>query len=275
MMRVWLSAALVMLSTSSAQACSEETACTVGDRDYFIALPEDTAPQGAVIYLHGWGGSGKGALRNKRMVNGFLERGFAVIAPDGPPRHERSGRSWRFHPRSNQMDDVSFLAAVKEDAVARHILDPDRFILGGFSIGGSMTAYTACLRPESFSAFVPIGGNFWRPHPEACAGPVRMMHTHGWTDTTVPLEGRVVNNLPITDPDAFVQGDIFEAMQIWRETNGCVHLRADRFIVEGRYMRRAWDRCDPGTALELAIFPGGHTVPDDWPNLVIDWFNEQ
>lgn len=255
-----------------AVACSTDTACSVDGRDYYIALP-DTPPEGAVVYLHGWGGSGAGALRVSRMVDGYLDRGFAVIAPDGVPRAGRSGRSWRFHPSTGQqMQDVAFLTAVRDDAVARFGLDPDKMILGGFSIGGSMVAYTACLAPDSFAAYAPLGGNFWRPHPESCAGPVKMLHTHGWTDGTVPLEGRVVNRVPITDPNARAQGDIFAALQIWRETNACVHLRADRFDTEGPFLRRAWDRCAPDSALELAIFPGGHVVPEGWSALVMDWF---
>ena len=247
----------------------------VGDRAYFVALPETSGKESisAVVYIHGWGGSGAGALRNAGMVSAFLERGFAVIAPDGVPREGRRGRSWRFHPVTGQQEaEIEFLKDVREDAIERFGLEPDRIVLAGFSIGGSMTAYTACLAPESFSAFAPVGGNFWRPHPTECEGPVKMLHTHGWRDGTVPLEGRVVNGVPSDDPNAFTQGDIFHAMDIWRQTNGCIHLKADRFQTDGDYWRRAWDRCAEGSALEFALYPGGHTIPKGWADLVVDWF---
>lgn len=261
-------------STAPLHACSAKTACTVEGRDYFIALPEDTTrPLPAVVYIHGWGGSGAGALRNSGMVNGYLNRGFAVIAPDGRLRQSGGGRSWAFHPRSElQADDIAFLQNVRDDATERFDLDPERILLAGFSISGSMTAYTACLAPDSFAAYAPIGGNFWRPHPTTCTGPVRMLHTHGWSDGTVPLEGRVVNRLPADDPDAFAQGDIFYALNLWRDTNGCRHLKADRFDMTGPFWRRAWDRCVEGSALEFALFPGGHAIPAEWPDLVVDWF---
>lgn len=264
---------LALFATPS-HACSIDTACKVGERAYYIATPEAASgPLPAIIYVHGWGGSGKGALRNSGMVSGYLERGYAVVAPDGTPRQGRNGRSWGFHPRSNrQGEEVAFLQAVRDDAIARFNLDPERILLAGFSIGGSMTAYTACMAPESFAAFAPLGGNFWRPHPETCAGPVRMLHTHGWTDGTVPLEGRVVNGVPAESPDAFAQGDIFHALSIWRETNGCPHLKADRFVTDGPFWRRAWDRCSEGSALEFALFAGGHSIPKTWPDLVVDWF---
>lgn len=270
-----LALAFPLLALSApATACSVDTACEVGERDYYISMP-DTAdgPVPAVVFIHGWGSSGAGALRNSGMVSAYNARGYAVIAPDGTPRQGRTGRGWGFHPSSGrQMEEINFITDVRDDATERFGLDPERIILGGFSIGGSMTAYAACLEPEAFAAYAPMGGNFWRPHPVECEGPVRMLHTHGWNDGTVPLEGRSVNGVPAHDPSARTQGDIFHAMSIWREANGCDFLKADRFVTDGPYWRRIWDRCDEGTALELALFPGGHSIPRTWPDLVVDWF---
>jgi polyhydroxybutyrate depolymerase len=100
---------------------------------------------------------------------------------------------------------------------------------------------------------------------------VRLLHTHGWTDTTVPLEGRVVRGVDVNDPKALVQGDVFNAMNVWREANDCVQLRADRFVTKGDFMRRSWVRCADDTALEFAIFPGGHRVPEGWAEMAFDW----
>lgn len=275
MRRMFLSLIIPFLMfASGGHACSQDTPCMVGDRAYYIAAPAvQNEPMPAIVYIHGWGGSGAGALKNSGMVKAFLDRGYAVIAPDGVPREGRNGRSWGFHPQSErQIDEVTFLQAVRDDATERFTLDPEKIVLTGFSIGGSMTAYTACLAPQSFSAYAPLGGNFWRPHPVACEGPVRMLHTHGWTDGTVPLEGRVVNRVPIDDPRAFAQGDIFHALDIWRQTNGCLHLKADRFEMDDQYWRRSWERCTDGSALEFALHPGGHTIPKGWADLVINWF---
>jgi polyhydroxybutyrate depolymerase len=276
MMRLLLGLLLSLAFATGAGACARDTPCLVGERAYYIAAPEaQTEPMPAIVYLHGWGGSGAGALRNSGMVDAFLDRGYAVIAPDGVPRDGQKGRTWRFHPRSGgQMDELRFLQAVRADATEQFDLDPERILLTGFSIGGSMTAYAACLAPQSFSAYAPLGGHFWRPHPVACAGPARVLHTHGWTDGTVPLEGRVVNGLPIDDPSAFAQGDIFHALDIWRQTNRCRHLKADRYDIGAGFWRRAWDRCAEGSALEFALHPGGHSIPRGWADLVMTWFEK-
>lgn len=269
-----LSALAALFVAGPGLACSGSTPCNVEGGEYFILLPEagDTPPP-ALFYIHGFGASGEGVFRNTGMVNAFLERGYAVIAPNGMERGNGNGRSWSFHPQLPQRrDELPFLTRVRDDAIERHGLDGDRILMAGFSIGGSMTAYLACAAPETFAAYAPVGGNFWRPHPTECAGPVKMLHTHGWTDGTVPLEGRVLRGADADAPDALIQGDIFHALSIWRETNGCRQLKADSFVTEGPFLRRKWERCDAGTALEFALFPGGHAVPRGWATMAMDWF---
>jgi polyhydroxybutyrate depolymerase len=239
---------------------------------YHAKLP-DGPVKGAILYIHGYGGNGAGAIRPSDWVNTALSRGYAVIAPDGLPFEEGRPTGWSFIPgRPKLRDDVTFLASVRDDAARRFGLAPGSVILSGFSIGGSMTSYLACETPDAFFAYAPVAGGFWRPHPTSCAGPVRLLHTHGWTDTTVPLEGRVLRGVDDEDPQALMQGDIYDTLRMWREVNGCKQLRADRFVTEGPFLRRAWDRCDDGTALEFAVFPGGHVVPDGWANMALDWF---
>ncbi|MEM7440322.1 MAG: alpha/beta fold hydrolase [Pseudomonadota bacterium] len=267
-------AAFALAGAPMAQACSTDTPCSLETGDYYVAVPEGAAASvPAVVFIHGFGGSGSGVFRNSGMITRFLDRGFAVIAPEGLKRPGRNTRGWSFHPFfTKARDEVEFITSVRDDAITKHGVDPDRVILAGFSIGGSMTAYLACERPDAFAAYAPLGGNFWRPHPTECAGPVKMLHTHGWTDGTVPLEGRVLRGEDARDPQALIQGDIFYAMRLWRETNGCFQLKADKFVTKGPFWRRKWERCSDGSALELALFPGGHVIPKGWVDLTVDWF---
>jgi polyhydroxybutyrate depolymerase len=267
-------AALVVATVATAGCGTEPDACVVPSGTYHIELPKSPAPDHpAILFLHGYGSSGAGALRNRDLVDAVLRRGYAVIAPDGLPRPGRSRNGWSFHPQGlKQRDEVVFLQAVRDDAAQRYGLNPDNMLLSGFSIGGSMTSYVACEAPDIFAAYAPVAGGFWRPHPATCAGPVKLLHTHGWIDTTVPLEGRVLRGTDMNDPEAFMQGDIFDTMEIWRAANGCLQLRGDSFIVTDQFWRRSWQRCTDGTALELALFPGGHGVPKGWAEMALDWF---
>lgn len=229
----------------------------------------DNAPHNppAVIFLHGAGGTGKGTIKSKSMRMALSERGYALIGPNGMKREGRFGTGWSFHPdfvaRRNEAD---FLRDVAADAAQKFGIDRDRILLAGFSIGGSMTSYLACAHPNAFAAYAPVAGSFWRPHPTACAGPVKIFHTHGWRDKMVPLEGRPLRN------GAIKQGDVFHAMDIWRQTNGCEGLRADRFETDQRFWKRGWDDCHPESALEFILHTGSHGVPKGWSDMALDWF---
>lgn len=240
--------------------------CALPGGTYHLMLPDGPGPFPAVVFLHGYGGSGQGTLRNAGMVGPLLARGYAVVAPDGQAMPDRDGRSWDFHPdRPATRDEVAFVRAVADDAALRFALHRDDMLLAGFSIGGSMTSYLACAAPDAFAAYAPVGGSFWRPEPALCAGPVQILHTHGWTDQVVPLEGRAIR------PD-FVQGDVFTAMQTWRRTNACARMQPDGFPAHALFQSRSWTTCAPGGRLDLALHPGGHTIPDAWAALALDWF---
>lgn len=128
-----------------------------------------------------------------------------------------------------------------------------------------MTSYVACFAPKTFAAYAPIAGSFWRPHPTACQGPVRLLHTHGTADKTVPLTGRQI--VP-----GFMQGNVFEAMQILRTNNGCAHSEADETTTRGIYTVQHWTQCKPGTDLQFALHDGAHSIPKGWAQMTVDWF---
>jgi polyhydroxybutyrate depolymerase len=269
-----LSTLLAPLTPTPAMANScggPDAACAVALGDYNIVLPEKSnkAPVPVVVHFHGAGGTGAGVTRNRGMMKPFLDRGYAVIAPNGLGREGRKGGFWSFIPgRPKLRDELAFTRQVLDDAVAKFGIDRDRVLLTGFSIGGSLTWYLACQAPTDFAAYAPVAGGFWRPHPTDCAGPIKMLHTHGWVDSTVPLEGRPIWGGVIH------QGDIFQGLQLWRAENGCNAGRPDKFSTKGRFWRRTWTSCDPGTALQMAMHAGGHGVPKGWSTMALDWFEQ-
>lgn len=126
-----------------------------------------------------------------------------------------------------------------------------------------MTSYVACQAPDAFAAYAPVAGSFWRPHPQDCAGPVRLLHTHGNADRAAPLEGREIKS-------GFVQGNVFESKEILWVTNGCT--LADRTESLGIYAVQHWTNCQAGTDLRFALHEGGHSIPKDWAQMAVDWF---
>jgi polyhydroxybutyrate depolymerase len=251
---------------ASADCGPQDGPCLIAEGSYHVVLPDGAGPHPAVVFVHGYGSSGEGSFRNTGMMDTMIGRGYAVIAPDGQPRESGDGRSWDFHPeRPASRDESAFIRSVADDAAARFGLDREDMLLTGFSVGGSMVSYLACAAPQAFRAYAPVGGNFWRPEPAECAGPVSMLHTHGWTDTTVPLEGRRIGN-------DFVQGDVFEALETWRRTDGCDQFRPDAFSEVGDFHIRSWTDCTAGARLDFALHFGGHSIPRGWSALALDWF---
>ena len=262
---LWLCAAG---SAVAQQTCGgAEQPCIVPLGQYFAAIPRITGPRPLLVFLHGAGGDGRMVHDANGYLAPFVEAGFVVVAPQGLSRAGGFGAGWSFRPEGpQQRDELHFVKQVIADA-ARFNTDPARVLLSGFSIGGSLTWYLACKEPGLARAYAPLAGGFWRPHPQACAGPVDLLHSHGWADRVVPLEGRAVRG------GALMQGDIFEGLLLWRSVNGCGMLRPDETAAEGRYWLRRWTTCTSGRTLTLSLHPGGHDdVPGDWAQGVIRWF---
>ncbi len=268
-MRVSLTAAALLASASPALAtcAGADGACEVPMGEYHITLPEGDGSYPAVMMLHGAGGRGEGMVN--MLADAMTARGYAVIGPQGLQREgSRFGSTWSFHPDFEPVrDEAAFFEEVLSHAAEVHGINRDAVVIGGFSIGGSMASYLACADPEIARAYAPVAGAFWRPHPalDGCEGPVDVLHTHGWTDGTVPIEGRVFRD------GAVRQGDVFASMEIWRETNGCARSAPDEITNEGYYWHRIWSSCEAGS-LRFVLFPGGHAVPRGWADMALDWF---
>ena len=79
--------------TAFAGCAGQEDTCETPMGAYHIELPDaDNAPM--VVFLHGYGGSGSGTMRNRAMVEPLLERGYAVMAPEGLERPDRGALYW-------------------------------------------------------------------------------------------------------------------------------------------------------------------------------------
>ncbi len=241
--------------------------CAADGGVYYIARPAGDGPHPAVIYMHGYGGRAEVVISNRSLVDPILARGYAVIAPQGLPRWEGDkGGAWNSRLAPDNRDDVAFLGALADRAAAEFGLDRRRTLAAGFSGGGMMAWRLACDTPENFAGYAAISGLLWRPLPEMCAGPVRMLHVHGWRDKVVPIEGRSVAG------GALTQGDLFAGLAMLRLANGCLRDDPDAYGMRDEMLLRTWNDCAAGSDLTLALHPGGHKTPPGWPDMAIDWF---
>lgn len=266
-----VSAALLMLGWQhAAWACGAEgPACGVALGEYRVAEPSTPATaRPAVVFIHGAGDSAAGILARQQFVDEFTRHGYVVIAPQGLMRPDRGFTNWYFRPDDPpRRDELAFMRQIMADATERFHINRARVLLAGESIGGSVTWYLACRAPGDFAAYAPVDGGFWNKLPTGCAGPVKLLHTHGWTDATVPLEGRAI-------PGVAVQGDIFAGLAIWRLANGCPTQAPSATTAEGKIWHRQWTGCAAGSWLEFVLHDGGHDVPDWWAPMARAWFEK-
>ena len=238
----------ILLLGSPALACGPDTDCRIGERIYRIALPQaQDAPVGAILYLHGYRGSARGAMGNTSLRALAEDLGVALIAA------KSYDDDWRIPgvPRNTDADgslEFSYFDAVMEDVAARHGLDPDRVLVTGFSAGGMMVWNLACHRGTLFKGFAPIAGTFWEPIPAECpSAPVDLIHTHGTSDKIVPLHGRTIADTK--------QGGIDAALALFVRSGG--FGPEEPVEAEGLTCTR---RTNPdGRLLEFCTHPGGHT----------------
>src|SRR5580693_310347 len=90
-------------------------------------LPESSTPKGYVVLLHG-------LSANKRIMSyltaGFAAQGLRVFVPD-LPGHGRSTGPFSY----DRSEECS--ANLLRELIARGLLDPERTILAGHSLGGA------------------------------------------------------------------------------------------------------------------------------------------
>lgn len=244
--------AILLLACGPALACGVETDCALEGGDYRIALPAqgaDGGPLGAIVFLHGWQGSPEDVMRFAAL-RGVADRlRVALIAPRGVEK------SWSLPGAfPARRDDVAFLRAVVRDATARFAVDPERVMISGFSVGGSMTWYVACEEGARYAGYAPVAGSFWEPYVEDCATPLaEIRHVHGLKDDTVPMAGRRLSMA--------TQGDTWKSFALLREFAGCAG-GLESAVVEGE-LTCSRQTCG-GAVQELCLHGGGHSVKPEW-----------
>lgn len=212
-----------------------------------------------LVFFHGYRQQGATVLGQDDLMAAFDRHGALVIAPDGLEG------SWAHQGSpSTRRDETAFLDALLADVARRWPIDPARRWASGFSQGGSMAWHATCFRGRSFTAFFPVSGAFWRPHPDACpGGPVNLLHTHGSADTVVPMAGRPIGQ-------TFRQGDVREGLRFWAGQNGCAAAptRSERV---GQLACEIWSPCASRRDLRLCLHPDGHMIPDGWAEYALHW----
>lgn len=256
-MRRILAAALLVLCAgqASAQDCGPDEPCEIEGGSYYLRLPAGDGPHPVLIWYHGFGSNGESIHRGGGLERDFLNRGYALVAPNGV----RNGDGPRRYPAHDgaSRDDVAFTFAVLDDARTRGNLDLDQLYAAGFSAGGSMTWLLACEAGDQLSGMVSVAGALRRPNATDCAGlaGLPVMQVHGFADGQVPFEGRAIQD--------WHQGSVWDALRRARDANGC-RSNPDAITVDDDLSTRSWGASCSGAPVRLDVHDGGHGLPQGW-----------
>lgn len=162
------------------------------DRPYLLQAPPGAGAARAplLVELHG---RGIDAVRFDRLTGfGSLgeEAGFALALPSALGETWNDGRilspAWPVVP-----DDIGYLTAVIDDALARLPIDPRRIYVVGMSNGATMAGRLACALSDRIAAFAQVAGTAGVDAAADCnpERPVPILNVHGTADDYAPYEG--------------------------------------------------------------------------------------
>ena len=154
-------------------------------RTYVPASVGPSEPVPMVMMLHGGFGSDEQAERDYGWDSKADSEGFIVVYPNG------QGRAWNAgtccgSPAKDDVDDVGFITKVVEQVQGRSHIDPSRIFVTGMSNGAMMAERLAC-ETDLFAAAASVAGAQMVPCDDPA--PISVLHIHGATDSSVPMDG--------------------------------------------------------------------------------------
>jgi polyhydroxybutyrate depolymerase len=248
-----------------------------GPRHYIVAEANEKpkAKRPLLILIHGHGATaammlGLGSFhgyKTQAWSSLAARENILLIAPDGVKASDgySAWNDCRGDASTNATtDDVGFIAALIDTAIARFDADPERVYVFGGSNGGGM-AYRVGIELGPRIAAIGVQSALM-PSQSACAAPSRPLSifiSHGTADPVAPYAGGKVGSWINHGRGSGIGAD--ESVAIWRKVAGLPataavyrfpHLHPDDRTVATRYV---WGADPAGVQVEfLRIDGGGH-----------------
>jgi polyhydroxybutyrate depolymerase len=229
-------------------------------RGYRVHVPAGYRPDRpvpAVLLFHGNGGAAADLDADSGLSELADRRGFLAVYPQG--LSVGAGNSfWAGSGRVDLgVDDLRYTADLLDDLQRRLCVDPARVHAGGFSAGGSVTAWLACELAGRVAAVAAVSGAYFA-EPGECRPPrpVPVLAVHGTNDEVIPYGGiRATVPWPLELPSlpAWLGG--------WAARDSCAGDPAV-FLDSSEVTGVRWSGCRGGTeVVHYRINGGGHDAP--------------
>jgi polyhydroxybutyrate depolymerase len=233
------------------------------DRTFTVRVPPRADSESAkplVIVLHGRGGSGLNVMQRAGFTAQADREGYLLIAPDGTgnPRAWETG----FVPGA-AIDDVGFVGALIDTALARYRVDRARVYVAGYSNGGALAHRVASDLSSRLAGVAVVAGiiggrlaNGSVARIDPPRAPVPILIVHGDADDVVPYD---TTSLPSHRGRPLPARD---AALLWARANECGTLMPRRdSLAAGRVVRDTWDSRCRAPVVFLTLRGGDHGWP--------------
>lgn len=240
-------------------------------RSYIVHLPTNYDPANQyplVINMHGF--SNTAAIQETYTgMNTVADTGnFILIYPDGISTTWNAGF---LSPYNSGVDDVGFISALLDTAIANYSIDTLRVYACGMSNGGYMSYRLACELENRFAAIASVTGSMPDSMEFYCQNnrAVPVMQVHGTTDPTVNYNG---------GPGFW---SIEATVDYWVQKNNCLTTPINTAVPNISTLDLCtaetfhYASCDASTeVLFYKITGGGHTWPGAIPIPVLGNTNQ-
>lgn len=243
------------------------------ERTFVVHVPTSAPAAGTrmlVIALHGRGGKGV----QQEDLTGFSgladTRGFVALYPDGIDKSWADGRGTS-SAEMQGVNDVAFISALIDHAIANYGVDPKKVFVNGHSNGSVMTNRLGCELSSKIAAIGHNAGPIAEKVSMTC-NPTRalsVMGFHGTADSFMPYAGGEV--------DKGSGGTVLgakNARAFWATKSGCstdtnITSLPDSVKDDGTTVEKEESvACQNGSEVILfTITGGGHTWPSSTKDL--------
>jgi poly(hydroxyalkanoate) depolymerase family esterase len=242
-----------------------------GNLRQFRYVPNGLKNAPLVVILHGCTQTATGYDHGAGWSELAAQQGFAVLAPEQKSVNNPGTCFNWFNPTdvTRGEGEAASIAAMIEDMVTTHHLDPKRVFITGLSAGGAMTAAMLACYPELFAGGAIIAG---LPYG-AAANVMEALEVMRTAPVKTPREwghlARAASHHRGDRPRVSIwHGDRDQTVNVgnaqaslaqWADLDGLKLADAQQETVEGGAVHLSW-----GDQLEIYTVPGlGHGTPID------------
>ena len=233
-------------------------------RTYILHVPtayKGTSPVPLVVDYHPLGGSGSQEESGSPFKAQTDPEGVVTAYPNG--KSGPSGGAWNVVGCCvANVDDVAFSRALVAQVETMACIDPKRVYAVGFSMGGGMSEFLACVANDLFAAAAPQSFDLLTGNETFCAGrPISVISFRSTNDTLVNYTGgtsAVVTGMTIDFLGAV------GTFQYWAKFDSCTDTPAAADSHNCQYYKS----CKGGVQLGLCTMNTGHAYGDatvGWP----------